>query len=194
MADEVNASKASAPRLRGRRGPRPPLALAFVVAAVLLYGVVYPNLSVVAASLTRGGAWTISNYADFFARRTALEATATSLGLSVLTVVLCAGVGVPLAFLFERYEFPGRKIFAAFAALPLVLPPLVGTVISIFKATAILSILAINDLMRAASRISSYTYQPVEVYTTAAALAFGVGFAITLGGDRIESRLKRGWA
>ena len=132
MTDEVNAGRPPARSRRRRRGGRPPLALAFVVAAVLLYGVVYPNLSVVATSLTRGGAWTISNYADFFASRAALEATLASLGLSVMTVALCAALGVPLAFLFERYEFPGRRIFAAFAALPLVLPPLVGTVAFLF--------------------------------------------------------------
>jgi iron(III) transport system permease protein len=43
-------------------------------------------------------------------------------------VLFCALVGVPLAFLFERYTFPFRRFFAALAALPLVLPPLVGTV------------------------------------------------------------------
>ena len=42
-------------------------------------------------------------------------------------------------------------------AVKIVIPPLIGTVISIFKATAILSVLAINDVMRAAQRISSYT-------------------------------------
>lgn len=79
-------------------------------------------------------------------------------------------------------------------ALRLVLPPLVGTIISIFKATAILSVLAINDLIQAARRVSSYTYQPVEIYTTAALLAFLVGLAITLGGGRLERRLARGLA
>jgi polar amino acid transport system permease protein len=77
-------------------------------------------------------------------------------------------------------------------ALRLVVPPLVGTTISIFKATAILSVLAINDLMRAASRISSYTYQPIEIYTAAAALAFLTGLAITYAGARLETRLRRG--
>ena len=47
-------------------------------------------------------------------------------------------------------------------ALKIVIPPLIGTIISIFKATAILSVLAINDVMRAAQRISSYTFKPVE--------------------------------
>ncbi len=61
-----------------------------------------------------------------------IEAIVSSLVLSVSTVLLCALVGVPLAFLFERYNFPGRRIFASLAALPLVLPPLVGTVAFIF--------------------------------------------------------------
>jgi ABC-type Fe3+ transport system permease subunit len=32
-----------------------------------------------------------------------LESSFASVGVSVLTVLLCAAVGVPLAFLFERY-------------------------------------------------------------------------------------------
>lgn len=76
-------------------------------------------------------------------------------------------------------------------AMRLVVPPLVGTTISIFKATAILQVLAINDLMRAASRISSYTYKPVEIYTTAALLAFLAGLAITLGGARLEATFRK---
>jgi len=75
-------------------------------------------------------------------------------------------------------------------ALRLVVPPLVGTIISIFKATAILQVLAINDLMRAASRISSYTFQPIEIYTTAAFLAFLTGLVITLAGARVEASFR----
>lgn len=76
-------------------------------------------------------------------------------------------------------------------AVKIVIPPLIGTVISIFKATAILSVLAINDVMRAAQRISSYTIKPIEIYTTAALLAFSVGLIITLIGARLEQRFRR---
>jgi len=76
-------------------------------------------------------------------------------------------------------------------AVKIVVPPLIGTIISIFKATAILSVLAINDVMRAAQRISSYTFQPIEIYTAAALLAFTVGLAITIAGSRLEHRFKR---
>ena len=103
-----------------------------VVGVVLVYGVVYPNLSVAVSSFQRNGHWTLANYSDVVSQRVVMEAIVSSLGLSIGTVVLCALVGVPLAFLFERYTFPGRRIFAALAALPLVLPPLVGTVAFIF--------------------------------------------------------------
>ena len=108
------------------------MALLLVTAVVLLYGVIYPNLSVVLTSFQRGGSWTLANYREVLGQRIVIEAIVSSLGLSVGTVLLCALVGVPLAFLFERFDFPARRLFAALAALPLVLPPLVGTVAFIF--------------------------------------------------------------
>ena len=106
--------------------------LFLITAVVLIYGVIYPNLAVVATSFQREGYWTLANYRELLSQRIVIEAIISSLGLSVGTVLLCAIVGVPLAFLFERFTFPGRRLFAALAALPLVLPPLVGTVAFIF--------------------------------------------------------------
>ena len=110
------------------------IAILLLTALVLLYGVVYPNLAVVEGSFQRAGAWTLANYREILSQRVVIEAIVSSLGLSIGTVFFCALVGVPLAFLFERFTFPGRRIFAALAALPLVLPPLVGTVAFIFLA------------------------------------------------------------
>ena len=106
--------------------------LLLIAAVVLTYGVIYPNLAVVITSLQRAGNWTLANYSELLSQRIVIEAIISSLVLSIGTVLLCALVGVPLAFLFERYTFPGRRLFAALAALPLVLPPLVGTVAFIF--------------------------------------------------------------
>jgi iron(III) transport system permease protein len=39
---------------------------------------------------------------------------------------------MPLAFLFERVDFPGRKVLGTLVALPAVLPPLVGVVAFLF--------------------------------------------------------------
>jgi iron(III) transport system permease protein len=118
--------------------PRPPfpvsprLLLGLVAGVVLLYGVIYPNLHVVIASLQRNAGWSLANYREVLSQNIVLESIFASVGVSVLTVLLCAGVGVPLAFLFERYTFPARRLFSTLAALPLVLPPLVGTVAFIF--------------------------------------------------------------
>jgi iron(III) transport system permease protein len=51
-----------------------------------------------------------------------------SLWTSGASVVLAALVGVPLAFVFERYDFPGRRALGALVALPAVMPPLVGVI------------------------------------------------------------------
>lgn len=110
----------------------PRLLLVLIVAAVLLYGVIYPNLHVIVASLERDGNWSIVNYTQALSQTVVLESIFASVGVSILTVLFCAVVGIPLAFLFERYTFPARRLFATLAALPLVLPPLVGTVAFIF--------------------------------------------------------------
>ncbi len=110
----------------------PRVILFLVVAIVLIYGVIYPNFHVLIASLQNEGHWSLINYRQVLGQRIVLESIFASVGVSVLTVLFCAAVGVPLAFLFERYNFPARRLFATLAALPLVLPPLVGTVAFIF--------------------------------------------------------------
>ncbi|HKP38199.1 MAG TPA: iron ABC transporter permease, partial [Pyrinomonadaceae bacterium] len=78
------------------------------------------------------GSFSLKTFFAVVSQRAVLESAFTSVIVSLLTVLFCSLVGVPLAFLFERYSFPGRRLFATLAALPLVLPPLVGTVAFIF--------------------------------------------------------------
>ena len=127
-----SAHSPGSPYATSRLSFSPRLILYLVTAVVLLYGVVYPNLYVVATSFQQSGRWSIANYREVLTQRIVIEAIFNSIGLSVTTVLLCALVGIPLAFLFERYSFPGRQLFAMLAALPLVLPPLVGTVAFVF--------------------------------------------------------------
>src|SRR5882724_371601 len=110
----------------------PRFILLLITLVVLLYGVIYPNLHLILTSFDRNGAWSLQNYSEALTQSTVTEAILNSVALSLATVFFCALVGVPLAFVFERYAFPGRRLFAALAALPLVLPPLVGTVAFVF--------------------------------------------------------------
>jgi iron(III) transport system permease protein len=116
----------------GRRVGRGTLLLALPVALLLLWLVLYPNLFVVRDSLVEGGRLTGEHWRRFWGSGTELGALWASVWISVLSVVLSAAVGVPLAFLFSRWEFPGRRLLGGLAAMPVLLPPLVGTISFLF--------------------------------------------------------------
>jgi iron(III) transport system permease protein len=93
---------------------------------LLAWLVIYPIFVVVAdaahpsalrAFLTRSGEW---------------AALWASVWISLVSVILAAAIGIPLAFLFEWFDFPGRKTLGALIALPVVLPPLVGVIAFLF--------------------------------------------------------------
>jgi molybdate transport system permease protein len=57
-----------------------------------------------------------------------LTALRLSLVSATLATLLCLLLGVPLAWLLARVEFPGRRVVRALVTVPLVLPPVVGGV------------------------------------------------------------------
>ena len=114
---------------RGGWGTR---ALAAGVLFVLLWLVLYPNLFVLADSFMDAGRFTAEHYARFAGSASEREALWNSVWISLASVVLSALLGVPLAFLFNRRDFPGRRVLGALAALPVLLPPLVGTISFLF--------------------------------------------------------------
>lgn len=56
------------------------------------------------------------------------QALLLSLQTATIATVLCLALGVPLAWVLARVEFPGRRIVRALVTVPLVLPPVVGGV------------------------------------------------------------------
>ena len=103
-----------------------------LVVGVLLWAVLFPNLFVIGESFRLDGVFSLEGYRTFISDASELEALWGSLWISLGSVLLSALVGVPLAFLFSRYEFPGRVLFGALAALPVLLPPLVGVISFLF--------------------------------------------------------------
>ncbi|WP_435832900.1 molybdate ABC transporter permease subunit [Micromonospora wenchangensis] len=57
-----------------------------------------------------------------------LTALRLSVQCATLATLLCLALGVPLAWLLARVEFPGRRLVRALVTVPLVLPPVVGGV------------------------------------------------------------------
>ncbi|MGM9950170.1 MAG: iron ABC transporter permease, partial [Lysinibacillus sp.] len=93
---------------------------------ILFAYVVYPFYSTFLQSFA--GDEALANYRKFFSLESTanLEALWNSVYISVISVICCAIVGVTMAFLLERYEFPGRRLLSVLVLVPMALPPLVG--------------------------------------------------------------------
>lgn len=98
--------------------PRPP-AWIVVLGALGLAVFVVPLAGLVAQT-----PW--SDLYTLLSRPLVVDALRLSLISSVAATVLAVVLGVPLAWLLARVDFPGRSLVRALVLLPLVLPPVVG--------------------------------------------------------------------
>ncbi|TCT26483.1 iron(III) transport system permease protein [Melghiribacillus thermohalophilus] len=104
------------------------------ISLVLIGYVLYPSIETIIESFKSQDAFSFKNYEDFFGSKASanLEALWNSVWISILSVFFSALIGVPLAFIFNRYDFPGRKFFSSVAIMPIVLPSLVGVMAFMF--------------------------------------------------------------
>jgi molybdate transport system permease protein len=103
--------------LRGGRAP-----ILFVVPAAVAVGF----LAVPLVGLLGRTPW--GSLGAELATPRVLEAVRLSLVCSLGAVAVSVALGVPLAFLLARVDFPGRNLVRALTTLPMVLPPVVGGV------------------------------------------------------------------
>ncbi|SIR91507.1 ABC transporter permease [Micromonospora avicenniae] len=108
------------PRPRSRQTTRIPLALLLPASLGLLF------LVLPLAGLLARTPWT--SLPQRLTEPGVLTALRLSLQTATLATLLCLVLGVPLAWLLARVEFPGRRIVRALVTVPLVLPPVVGGV------------------------------------------------------------------
>src|SRR5256886_10024648 len=89
---------------------------------------VYPLLRIFYDAVTdEGGRLTLVNFAAFFTDAFYLRALWKSLVLGAATVAASSVIGIAVAFLLVRFEFPGRSLFGYLTMIPIISPPLVGT-------------------------------------------------------------------
>jgi molybdate transport system permease protein len=115
------ASRSADPvRRRSRPGRRVPVAL-LVPAGLGLAFLVLPL-----AGLLIRAPW--ATLPERLAQPGVLTALRLSLQSATIATLVCLVLGVPLAWLLARVEFPGRRLVRALVTVPLVLPPVVGGV------------------------------------------------------------------
>lgn len=81
---------------------------------------------------TEQGSFTLMNFYDFFTDSYYLKSLLNSLLLGVATVMTTSILGITIAFLLLRYEFPGRSLFSYLMIIPMIMPPLVGVMGFVF--------------------------------------------------------------
>jgi iron(III) transport system permease protein len=84
------------------------------------------------AFTTDQGVFTLMNFYDFFTDSFYLKSLVNSLLLGVATVITTSIIGIAIAFLLLRYEFPGRNLFSYLTIIPMIMPPLVGVMGFVF--------------------------------------------------------------
>ena len=115
--------------------PRPSLALLgfALIWAFLIVFVFYPLTRIFYDAFTNeAGALTARNFIEFFTDSFYLRSLWKSLALGLAAVVTTSVVGIAVAYLLIRYEFPYRQTFSYLTMLPMILPPLVGVLGFIF--------------------------------------------------------------
>ena len=89
---------------------------------------VYPLTRIFYDAVTdETGRITLANFSAFFNDGFYLRALWKSLVLGLATVVASSVIGIAVAFLLVRYDFPGRRLFSYLTLIPIISPPLVGT-------------------------------------------------------------------
>jgi iron(III) transport system permease protein len=118
------------------QGPRTP-AISYagfgLIWAFLIIFVLYPLTRIFYDAFTNeAGQFTLVNFQEFFTDRFYLRSLWNSLVLGVAAVITTSVIGIAVAYLIIRYEFPGRNLFGYLTMLPMILPPLVGVLGFVF--------------------------------------------------------------
>ena len=122
IVDRADRAAPAVAARRRRRGPAGRAPAVLLVPAVLgLLFLVLPLVGLLARAPWR-------TLPRRLAEPGVLDALRLSLQTATLASLLCLALGVPLAWLLARVEFPGRQVIRALVTVPLVLPPVVGGV------------------------------------------------------------------
>ena len=72
--------------------------------------------------------FTFDFVAEVFRNRIYLEGLRNAFLLAVGSTVATLAIALPLAFVADRFDFPGKKLLSAVVLVPMILPPFVGAI------------------------------------------------------------------
>ena len=74
------------------------------------------------------GNFTIAFFLEVFQNPIYLEGLFNAFSLAILSTIMALLLAVPLALVFDRFQFPAKKLLGALIILPIMLPPFVGAI------------------------------------------------------------------
>jgi polar amino acid transport system permease protein len=77
-------------------------------------------------------------------------------------------------------------------AVRIALPPTVGYMVQVVKATSLAALIGFTELARAGTQINTMTFEPILVFGTVAAIYFMICWPLSLLSRRLERKLKVG--
>ncbi len=99
-----------------------------VVMLVYLLFFLIPLFSVIKGGFFTGGSFTLTYLTGVFKNPIYREGLWNSLLIGLGTTVLSALIAVPLAWIANRFTFPGQGFLTALLLVPMILPPFVGAI------------------------------------------------------------------
>jgi len=104
----------------------------FVYAITLLFFACFFLLPVAetlrGAFFDQDGAFTVAYIAEVFRNPIYLEGLRNSFVLALSVTVLTMLIALPLAWIADRFLYPGKTLFSALILVPMILPPFVGAI------------------------------------------------------------------
>lgn len=108
-----------------RLGPVGTAAVVAVPALFLGYFYAYPLISITVRGLTSDGAIDLSVIGRIVTDETLQGVALFTVTQALLSTILTIIVGLPTAWVFARFDFPGKRVLSAATLVPFVLPTLV---------------------------------------------------------------------
>ncbi len=103
--------------------------IVWAITAVLLgCFLVWPIGTTVQRAFFEDGRFTLDYIREVFANQIYREGLANSFLLAVTTTLVTLVLALPLAFVADRFNFPGKRLLNALILVPMILPPFVGAI------------------------------------------------------------------
>ncbi|HVZ44109.1 MAG TPA: amino acid ABC transporter permease [Ramlibacter sp.] len=159
------------------------LAPRLVRAAIWAYVEVFRNLPLIVLLFwTHFGLPMLTGYSTSALQSGLLALTLQS--SAYLTDITRAGIQAVPRGQFEAARALGLPVASRWfdvilpQALRIMIPPFSNVALSFLSGSSLLTVLQVGELMTMATRISDYTFKPIEVMTTAAAVYFVMNFVV----------------